>query len=50
MKAAVFLASKHWLYSHKMPEFKGAWHRGKPSAVITHCANNMNGRKIYLNI
>jgi len=48
MDVAVFLVLEHCLYSHKMPEFKGAWHRAKPKVVITHCANRMNDRTIYL--
>jgi hypothetical protein len=44
-----FPSIKHWPYSHKMPEFKGAWHRGKPTVVPTHCANRMQGRKTYFN-
>lgn len=45
MEVAVFLVLEHWVYSYKMPEFKGAWHRAKPTMVITHCANRMNDRK-----
>ena len=31
-----------------MPEFKGAWHRGKTRVVKTHCANRMKERKIHV--
>lgn len=48
MDVAVFLVLEHCLHSYKMPEIKGAWHRAKSTVVITHCANRMNDRKMYL--
>lgn len=47
MDIAVFLVLEHCLHSYKMPEFKCAWHRAKPTVVITLCQQDERQKNLF---